>query len=187
MRGSEKHLLLAVRNRLRSECGYKEQECEVELDEMAPATVGNIYVAVMPGGAQTGRNQMTSGGVHDLVWSVSVLLVKRIRNVPRDRLRSVFIEKLDALDEDIDKIIEALDWQYAVINAANASMVAEELTGSSEGFTEPLRFTALDNRPRLANPDLFAGAQGRGGSSACGMARTIHFGGARRITYVVRT
>jgi len=184
MRGSEKHLLLAVRNKIRSECGYTEKECAIELDEMAPATVGQVYVAVTPGGCRPGRVQMTCGGVHDLTWNVNAFIVRRIRNVPRDRLRDTFLENLDSLDEELDKIIEAIDWQYDVMNAATASLAAE---GLEPGFIEPLKFLGLDDKPRMANPDLFAGAQQNAGSVPCGMVRAMRFGGARRITYVNRS
>lgn len=184
MRGSEKYLLLAVRNQIRSVCGYTEKECAIELDEMAPATVGQVYVAVTPGGCRPGQRHMTCGGVHDLTWNVNAFIVRRIRNVPRDRLRDTFLENLDCLDEEIDKIIEAIDWQYDVINSATTSLADAGLT---PGFIEPLKFQGLDDKPRMANPDLFAGAQQQGGSVPCGMVRAIRFGGARRITYVDRS
>ena len=184
MRGSEKHLLLAVRNMIRSKCSYSDKECAIELDEMAPATVGQIYIAVTPGGCRTGQRHMTSGGVHDLVWNVNAFVIKRIRNVPRDRLRDTFLENIGSLDEDIDKIIEAVDWQYDVINTATDSLADE---GLEPGFIEPLKFIGLDDKPRLANPDLFAGATQNAGSVPCGMVRAIRFGGARRITYVQRS
>ena len=183
MRGSEKHLLLAVRDKIRSECGYADKECAIELDEMAPATVGQVYIAVTPGGCRTGPRQMTCGGVHDLIWSANAIVIKRIRNVPRDRLRDTFLENIESLDEEIDKIIEAVDWQYDVINAATASLAEN---GLEPGFVEPLKFIGLDDKPRLANPDLFAGATQNAGSVPCGMVRAIRFGGARRITYVQR-
>ena len=183
MRGSEKHLLLAVRDKIRSECGYANKECAIELDEMAPATVGQVYIAVTPGGCRTGPRQMTCGGVHDLIWSANAIVIKRIRNVPRDRLRDTFLENIGSLDEEIDKIIEAVDWQYDVINAATASLAEN---GLEPGFVEPLKFIGLDDKPRLANPDLFAGATQNAGSVTCGMVRAIRFGGARRITYVQR-
>lgn len=180
MRGSEKFLLLAVRDKIRSACGYRESECNVELDEMAPATVGQLYVAVMPGGCSpTGRHN-TSGGVRDITWRVNAMLVKRIREVPRDRLRNVFIENLDCLDEEIDKVIEAVDWDYGVINAASDALDAVNPAGR---FLEPLKFTSLDDKPRMADPEIFAGAPARSGNIHAGMVRTIRFSGARRITY----
>ncbi len=182
MRGAEKHLLAAVRDRIRAQCGYKDEECQIELDEMAPATVGQVYVAVTPGGCRTGNVHATCGGVRDLLLSVNAFVIRRIRNVPRDRLRNVFAENLGCLDDDIDKIIEAVDWRYEVVNAANAALTLE---GLEPGFLEkPLIFTGLDDKPRLANPDLFAGAQQNTGSVTAGMVRAIRFGNARHLTYV---
>lgn len=183
MRGSEKHLLIAVRDRLRAVCKYDKTECEIELDEMAMPTVGKLYVAVMPGGCRPGNVHAKSGGVRDLLWSANVMVVKRIREVPRDRLRNTFLLNLGSLDEEIDKIVEAVDWSYEIIAAASTELEAED--PANQGFVEPLKFVGLDEKPQLASPDLFAGAQPtvKGGMVTCGMKRIIRFGGARRVTY----
>lgn len=64
---AEKNLLLAVRNTLRTLLTLTDVECEVELDEMAPATVGERYFAIMPGGYRPGPMHESSGGVRDLI------------------------------------------------------------------------------------------------------------------------
>lgn len=176
---AEKCLLVAVRDRLRSECDYTNPQCDIEFDAMAPATVGDVYVAVLPGGWVPGPRQNTSGGVSDRVYSVEACVIKRIRAVPRDRQRDVFLSNLDSLDEELDKIHEAIDWQYAVNTLANAALTER---GQVHGFIEPLRFSGVDKKPRLAPPELFGAA----GTQTAGMMRTIYFGGARRINLVTR-
>ena len=183
MKAAEKSLLTAVRNRLRlavlaGGAGYADNECEVEFDELAPATVGHVYVAVMPGGWAPGPRHKTCGGINDLVYGVDVLVVKRVTHIPRDRKRDVFLNNLDALTEEIDKIYSAIDFSYPLLNAANALILAA--TGSSEGFMEPLNFAGVDKRPREVNPELFNDVPGK---TKAGMARTIMFHGARRMTH----
>ena len=170
----EKCLLLAVRNRLRSVCEYEDRACEVEFDELAPGTVGQTYVAVTPGGFRRAQHQDRSGTVRDYVYAVEVTVTKRIRHVPRDRMRDVFLNNLDALDQEIENIAAAIDWQYAVMTAVNGLLIAAG--DAAQGFHHPLVFQSVDRKPRLVSPDVFAGT----GQAAAGMARTIHFDGARR-------
>lgn len=177
MKAGEKNLLLAVRNRLRSVNSWTHAQCEIELDEAAPATTGDLYAIVMPGGWRPGPRHNTSGGVNDLVYSVDVAVAKRIANVPRDRMRDVFLNNLGNLSEELDLVYQAIDWKYEVNDAANALILAE--TESTEGFIEPLRFASIERRPRIVGGEIFAA---KGGASA-GMVRVISFTGARRITY----
>jgi hypothetical protein len=177
MLAAEKNLLLAVRNRLRSQGPYTLQECEIEFDEMAPATVGNTYLAVMPAGWTPGPRHKTCGGISDLLYSVEVVVIKRITHVPRDRSRDVYFRNLRALTEDIDKVFTIIDFQYDLMNAANTLINTE--TGSEEGFIEPLKFTSISPKPQLVPAEVFAGTN----EDRAGLKRSIVFGGARRITY----
>jgi len=176
MRVAEKSLLLAVQERLRSVCAYTEAQCQIEYDEQAPAVTGDTYIIVMTGGWSPGPRHRTSGGVNDLLYAIDVGVVKRVTSVPRDRLRNVFFRNISALTAEVDKIYEAIDFNYDLLNAAN-SLITDE-TGSTNGFMEPLKFTGMDRRPRLVPGDLFASP----GSEAAGLMRVINFGGARRIT-----
>jgi hypothetical protein len=176
MRVAEKSLLLAVRDRLRTVCGYTEQQCQIEYDEQAPAVTGDTYIIVMTGGWSPGPRHRTSGGVNDLLYAIDIGVVKRVTSVPRDRLRNVFFRNISALTEEVDKIYEAIDFDYALLDAANTLIVEE--TESTHGFIEPLKFTSMDRRPRLVPGELFAATT----SEAAGLMRVISFGGARRIT-----
>jgi|GEM_PF-3502595 hypothetical protein len=186
MRLAEKALLLATRNRLRMPinmafpsqggAGFTDDECNVEFDEMTPATVGHRYAAVMPGGWRPGPRHNTSGGVNDLVYGVDVLVVIRVGNVARDRLRDTFLTNVGALDEQLDKVFPPIDFNEGLRNEANAIIQAE--TGSAEGFIENLRFMGTDAKPRLAPAELFAGSN----DATSGLMRVLHFHGARRIT-----
>jgi hypothetical protein len=174
----EKALLIATRDRLRQECQYSEGQCEIEFDELAPGVVADTYILVSTGGFRPGRHQTTSGTVRDYVYGVNVTPIKRIRAVPRDRFRDVFLNNLDALAEEIEKITDQIDWSYELMTAVNAKLA--ELGDAAQGFVEPLKFASVDQKPRLISPDVFAAT----GQQAAGMARTIHFFGARRIRTV---
>ena len=176
MRVAEKSLLLATQNRLRTICGYTDPQCQIEYDEQAPAVTGDTYVIVMTGGWSPGPRHRTCGGVNDLLYAIDVGVVKRVSSVPRDRLRNVFFRNLSGLTEEIDKIYEAIDFEYDLINAASALITAE--TESTEGFVEALKFTGMDRRPRIVPGELF----GAPNNEAAGLMRVINFGGARRIT-----
>jgi hypothetical protein len=170
----EKCLLLAVRDHLRETCSYEAGSCEIEFDEIAPGTVGETYVVVQAGGYRRGPHQDKSGTVRDYVYAVDVTVVKRVRHVPRDRLRDVFLNNLESLDAELDKIAAAIDWQYGVTSRANDLLDASGDT--AQGFHHPLVFQSVDSRPRLVGPEVFAAT----GRTPAGMARTIHFDAARR-------
>lgn len=184
---SETALLLAVLTVLRmpldkSGGGFGAKECDIEADEMAPATVGDLYVAVTPGGWRPGPRHNSSGGVWDIVYGVDVLVIKRTGNVPRDRQREVligseYLGNLESLNHDVDRVFSAIDFDlgYTVNNIANG--LIEQKTGSTAGFVEPLKFKGVDKKPRIANAELFGGTGGK-----AGLIRGIYFDGARRIT-----
>jgi hypothetical protein len=173
---AEKNLLLAARNAIRTAMALPETECEIEYDENAPATVGHRYLAVMPGGYRPYDVHNTSGGVRDLLYGLSVLVIVRANNVPRDRKRDVFLGNLGNLAELEEKVINGVDWTYAVMNAANTLILAE--TANAQGFMEPLKFAGVDSKPRVIPAEAFGSSNGPGG-----LGRAVHFHGARRITY----
>lgn len=169
-------LLLACRDRLREQAGFTERQCEVEFDEMAPGTVGDVYLAIMPAGYARGPRHNTSGGVNDLIYAVDVVVVKRATATPRDRRRNLFTDNLTGLNSQLSKVHAELDFRYEVLDLANA--LIQQQSESEEGFIEPLRFISVDPKPRVAPAELFGGA----GETTAGIMRVARFGGARRIT-----
>lgn len=176
---SESVLLEAVRDQLRERCGYQEHQCDVELDEVTPAAVGDFYVAVMPGGFQPGERHNTGGGcIRDYVYSVAVSVMVRANRLPRDRKRKLFLDNLDGIEMHERKIREALDWSEEVRARANKLLKCEV-----DGFIQPLRLASLEPRPRPVGSDVFGA---RGNDVQAGLARTTTFGGARLIQTVER-
>ena len=180
MKAAEKALLMAVRDQLRlptasNGAGYTPEQCEVEYDEMAPAVTGDLYVPVLAGGWVPGPRHNTCGGINDLVYAVRVAVVKRGSHVPRDRKRDIFLGNVGDLADEIDKIYNAIDWRYTVNDAANAIILKQ--TGSSEGFTEVLKFAGIDDKPTAVDASFFGG-----NGKESGLMRRIWFRGARRET-----
>lgn len=184
MKAAEKNLLLALRTRLQTAivsggAGLTTDQANVEPEEMAPATVGDFYVALTPTGSTEGPYHGTSGGIQDLIYGVSAAVIKRIGAIPRDRLRDVFIANVAALNALVDKVVVAIDWKYEVTNAANVLILAE--TGSAEGFIHPLVLSGPIGKPRWCPAEMFAG---KNDETKAGLMRVIPFGGARRITTI---
>lgn len=172
---SETALLEAVRNRLRTQLSLPDDACEIEFDEMAPATTGDTYLVVLPGGVTDGPAHKTSGQVIDEVIGVDVTVVRRATAVPRDRHRDVYLRNLTSLNDLIQQVRDAIDFKYEVNIAANA--IISGLTGSQHGFIEPLKFAGMDKRPRKVSADFFAASK----EPVAGLARTVNFRGARRM------
>lgn len=183
MKGSRKGLMLAVRNRLRlpqpTGGGYSDTECDCEPDEDFPPTMGQVYIAVMSGGFAPGPRHSTSGGVRDFLFGINIAVVRRIGNVPKDRKADLFIENVDSIENDVDRIISLVDWKEEIRTTANAIINAD--TGSSEGFLTPLRLSGEVRPPQPVGGDKFSSANGK---EPAGMMVVIPFHGARRITTI---
>lgn len=179
MNGGDKNLLLAVRNRLRTALTLDNAECQIEHDEMAPATAGNTYVVVTPAGISPGPRHQTSGGIRDLLYAVDVTVVRRIGQIARDRVRDVYFANVDALQVVVDSVINAIDFDYTTLSAANTLILAAGGAYASYGFVQPLTFRGADRKPRILSGEMYAASPGTG---RVALARTVNFGGARRIT-----
>lgn len=171
---SEVALLTAVRDRLRSQKSYADNECDVELDEAFPQTVGRFYVAVMSGGVTPGPTHNSSGGVRDKLYGVDVLVVIRATVNPRDRRRDLLLNNTLGLDEKLQEVDDEIDFSYSVLSAADALLTENQ----TFGFVEPLKFAGFQGRPRPAPAEMFGA---RSGETVAGLMRVAQYRGARRI------
>ena len=173
---SETALLLAVRDKLR-EAGYRPDQCDIEISvDVIPPSVGDLYLMVIPGGYHATDTHNTSGGVVDEVYEVDVAIIMRETSSPRDRSRKMLIDMLGSFNAEIKKIKGAIDFQYEVLNAANAIIALEDDSGG-QGFEVPLRFVSVDPRPTPVPGEWFAGNKQE---PRAGLMRVVHFGGAQR-------
>ena len=163
---SESALLRAVVTEIRahnSSATYLARQVEVEIDERAPATVGDLYIMVIPAGVEAGPTHSTSGGVIDRVYSVDVAIALRAPKKPRDRRREWLTDfrgttSIGARFAGHELIInQQIDFQNLVMTTANALILAESL--STEGFIETLKFAGI-GPIRPAPAEVFEGMPG---------------------------
>ena len=187
MADSESALLRAVVAEIRAHNGsatYQARQVEVEIDEFAPATVGELYIMVIPAGVEPGPAHNTSGGVIDKLHGVDVAMVLRAPKKPRDRRREYLTDFRGTVGIGAHfakhelNINLQIDFNYDVLATANAFILAE--SGSTDVFMEPLKFAGL-GPIREAPTEVFAGMPGESAASAAALIRTIRYRGARRI------
>ncbi len=176
---SESALCRAVRDEIRLHADFQNRQVNVELDEEAPPTAHDVYAMVISAGVQSGPSHDTNSGASDLLYNVDVALAIRAPKKPRDRRRELFIALASSFETFQNAIAARVDFQYDVLAAANAYILAE--TASAEGFIEPLKMAPLAPF-RAARAELFAAGLGE---QVAAIIRRIHFRGARRI--VTRT
>ena len=179
MRTTQRALLLAVRERLLlpeadGGAGLLENQCDVELDDQVPAVTGDVYCPIVFNGAARGPAHLSSGGVHDWLLSVKIVVMMRAKNVPRDRKRSVFTDRSDSLASLVDRVYQAVDFRYELTQRADEIILQE--TGSIEGFNHPLVWR--DTTPPMSVP---AGVFTASGGDA-GLRQILTFTDARRTT-----
>lgn len=181
---SESALLRAVVTEIRahnSSATYLARQVEVEFDEFAPATVGDLYIMVIPAGVEPGPAHNSSGGVVDKLYGVDVAVVLRAPKKPRDRKREYLTDFRGTASVGAHfsthelNINLQIDFSYDVLGTAN-TFITDELS-SSDGFMEPLKFAGL-GPIREAPAEVFGGVSGE---SAAALIRTIRYRGARRI------
>lgn len=184
-KGTEKALLLAVRTWLRTATGsggggYSTAQCDVEYVEMAASVAPDVFVCINAGGFDAGPTQNTSGQVRDMILGCEITVFRRCAHIARDRKTSVYLTGSSTLQDDMENILDVIDWNYSINTTANTTLAAAPYS-SSYGFIEPLRFAGMDASPRkVSSKAVFAAGQ----TDEAAMCRTIRFTGARRIVPV---
>jgi len=169
---AENVLLVAVRDAIRAATSLADDAVRVEIDEDAPATSGDTVVMVHPGGITPGPSHDTNSGAADLIYAVDVTIGKRSPRVARDRSRNLRAE----LNELMQTIFNAIDFEYDVMTEANSSLLSSY--SDPYGFVEPLRFVSVTAKPRMAPAEMFAAST----ENRAALTRTIRFSGARKTT-----
>ena len=177
----EVYVLEAVRDTIRAKLGLSQSECECEFDEQIPAIAGDRYVAIIPAGCDPGPKHNTSSGVHDSLHGVQVLVLNRATSVPRDRRRSIFLERLGGINRLLSDIVKVLDWQLDLLSLTNHLLAVDY--PNADHFIEPLRLARIDTKPKMINSDTFAA----GPNGYVAMGRSAWFGRCRRIQNIKQT
>lgn len=181
----ETYVLEGVRDVLRKKLKLHDNQCDCEFDEQIPTIADDIYVAVLGAGCDPGPTHSTSGGVHDLLHSVQILVVNRTVTA-RDKRRSIFMNRLVGINQQIANVIAAIDWQLDVMSYINHLLWRDFPT--AEPFIHPLNLKRVDTKPKMISNEMFAGTQigGKGTTPYIAMARSVYFGNMRRIQPVAQ-
>lgn len=172
----ESALLTAVTEALITTLSYTETQCNIEFDEIPPASVGDFYVAVMPGGSRPGPRNNTSGGILDEYIDIDIAVIQRAPKLPRDRSRQLLITALSGINARHRQILAAFgQFNYTVMNAATA------LLDNAEGFVEPLYWAGNESKARIVSGEYF---KGQSEEEFAGLVRVAHYRGARRIQHI---
>ena len=177
---TEDALLYATRDLLRQSSLFRDEDVNVEYDEMAPNLTGHKYVAVVPGDCSPGPSHNTSGGVIDQYVSIQVVVIIRCQDFPKDRMRDKFFVNNRTITQYTSEVMKYVDFSYDLLTVANAWLVSNEGTPQSGyPFVEPLKW-AGHSKPRAVGAEFFD-SRSAGGGTPHGLLRTINFARARRI------
>jgi hypothetical protein len=173
---TESALLRAIRDKLRAQDAFDDSKVGIEPDESPPASIGDLYVIVKPGGVRPGPAHRSSGGVRDKIVAVEVHVLMRLPKHPRDRRTDIFMANLNSLNAYLAIVEDAIDFKYDVLTDANQFI--EDEIGSTEGFIMPPVYAGETSTPRTVAGEHFSA---RPGETDAGMTKAIRFDDARRI------
>jgi hypothetical protein len=175
----ERVLALVVRDRIRAALAPMPAEhIQIEMDETLPAIAGERMISVIPGGIEAGPY---TTGMNDLSPRIRVFAVWRIRAVPRDRKREVYLSNYTGLSSMLDAIYRAIhnqNIQPDIDTVAQSLQIGGIIKGCR--LVEPLRFINLESQAKMVYPADF----GSNESQPAAMGRTITFGRARYLAAV---
>lgn len=180
-------LLQATRDYLIDNTGLSSTECKLSIGQQAiPPLAGSGFrnAVITSGGVTRGPRHGKSGHVRDQLFSVRILCVVRVQQLPKDRIdKQWFDQNATSLSSFTQDVMDQLDWNYAVIN--NANTLITEQTGSTEGFIKPLVFLREDP-PISFDRRLYDSSIARSmHEGIVAIGRWVTFGEAQRMQAIV--
>jgi hypothetical protein len=177
----EIYLLESFKYHLQNAMQLTNAECDIEPDEDIAATSGDIYIAILPAGVSPGPFHNTSGQVQDFMYSIKVVVYRRMAATPKDRNASVFLRESKGLNALLSKVANAIDWSASVQYHATNLMQAEHPTW--EPIKGAPRIVQADPKPQMLVSRDYEGQAvgGKGTTPFIGFKRGVVFGGMRWI------
>lgn len=154
---AETCLLLAIRARLQLRLALTDNDCNIVFEDALPATAPALFIAISGAAATTAERHVSSGEVTDMRFSARVTVYKRITDVPRDRRRNLFIDRLTGLHTTLDRVMAEIDNNNELMRAAELLLVDTPAEGGQ--FPEPFRDMQIDPNPRAAFADPYDAAK----------------------------
>jgi hypothetical protein len=142
-------MLIAVRNTLRSTCGFSDFECDVQNDPQPYPGSGRRTIAVYPGECRGGPH--SDGGMHEYI-GINVGITLRLSGTPVDAVTSdLYLKTLTGVEDLQRQIRNAIHRNYTLMGAANTIIAGRydvtadpTATPPVVGFTSDKFITALE-------------------------------------------
>lgn len=132
----------------------------------------DFYCVIHPGSWTAGDLQDTNPGL-DEVFGFNVTVGKKVGTRPVTKLYEAAYTDNQALYKRIRQVISAINWNYAILTAAN-------LTLSGKGFTEPPVWRRTESPFRISDGSWIIGASEKAVAENLLLIATIEFGNVRR-------
>ena len=165
--------------------------CKAMPDERPDPVANELFASVYISEIQ--NNLLQNDAEMQELWSFAITVTKRIHAVPYDRLMpSVYLEQIKGLYPAINRITNAINNRYSVINRINAKIPKDPQLNNlvlSEAFVTPVY--ALNRTPKvtLRNEEWFHGSHGTPARDRndghVGMSMTVFFGNLIKQTTLV--
>lgn len=164
-------LLVATRDRLRSELKFNPEDCIIQEDGKPTPTCGPLFVAIY--GTDWSPDTLDMNRGIDERADIAITVTRRMSATAFDvRGESFYINDSLAIEDTIHKIKCQVHQNYTLITAANAL-----LTGDNK-IMEPLRWLGGDAQPQKVDNTWFSS---EAPLDYAGVTMTIRFGRARRM------
>ena len=175
---SQRALLVAVRDAIKSEFSLNSDQCEIGFDGHPKPVCGELFVAIHEGGESSSEQ-----GDYDLseAFAVNVTVTRRTPYAPQDRWGTEILTKADGLSDLCRKIRNLVHFSYPIMNSANI-LIPED----ADKFYHPLLWVNT-TPPMEKGPEWFGAARDQyeeGMLINTGVTKTVYFGKARRMQHV---
>jgi len=180
-------LCVAVRDRLRANIPLKDNECQIEYDEIAHPASGHIFLCITENGWRPGDAHQDSYDIEHSVYGVKVTVFYRVAHLPRDRkMHAVlgdhqYLIAESGLNRMVRNVFKLIDFSYDLINAATTLLV--DSGDTRQGFQQPFRWAGTDPEPRIVQAAMFSSHQSASkirSDPDVALAKTIRFDGCDR-------
>lgn len=165
-------LMLGLQEHLRQELNLSDLECDMQPFAQPPSIMGERYVAFCEDGVQGAGTSGQGASTMTKVYQVKVTVTRRTGKYGRDRLKNLYLDGLDAIDQLATQVVAKVHGSFVLMNLANA-----QITGQVR-FVKPLWF--LSQEPAALQGADWAGPTADNDGSTY-IATVLRFGGAVRI------
>ncbi len=134
-------LAIGIRDMLRSEIPFRDEECGNRSDGQPPANSGQLFVSVFPGGLSPGPSSDQQLGM-DEIHSIGIGITQRTGIIPDDRMfkDALYVEKgCFTIVQKILRVMRTKAGKYDVLQTVNENISNDGVLGK---FTEPLDFVS---------------------------------------------